>query len=40
MKRMTFEIEKELFYKLKFYCIKHKITFRKFFTDYVKEKID
>lgn len=39
MKRITFEIDDELFYMLKVYCIKNKITFRKFFTNHIKEKI-
>lgn len=40
MKRITIEVDEELFYSFKIYCIKHKTTFKELITELIKEKIE
>ena len=39
MKRLTFDIDQDLFYELKIYCAKNKITMKDFITNLIKEKL-
>lgn len=39
IKRLTFELDEEVFYKLKCYCAENKITFKDLLTEFIKEKV-
>lgn len=39
MKRITFDISEELYYKLKIYCIVNKTSIKDLLTENIKEKI-
>ena len=39
VKRVTFDLENDLFYKLKVYCAENKISIKDFVTELIKNKI-
>lgn len=39
MKRLTFDIDEELFCKFKIYCVKHKISIKDLLTKIIQEKL-
>ena len=39
IKRLTFELDEEVFYKLKCYCAENKITFKDLLTEFIKDKV-
>lgn len=39
-KRLTIEIDEEVFYELKKYCVENKTTFRELLTSFIEEKIN
>lgn len=39
MKRLTFDIDQDLFYEIKIYCAKNKISIKDFITNLIKEKL-
>lgn len=39
IKRLTVELDEDVFYALKEYCVKNKITFKVLLTDLIKDKI-
>lgn len=40
IKRLSIELEEDIFYALKSFCVKNKITIKNFITNLIKEKID
>lgn len=38
-KRLTIEIDEDVFYKLKKYCVENKTTFRNVLTSFIEDKI-
>ena len=39
IKRLTIELDEDVFYDLKSFCVKNKITIKEFVTNIIKEKI-
>ena len=39
MKRLTFDIDLDLFYELKVYCAKNKITMKDFISNLIRQKL-
>ena len=40
IKRLTIELNEDVFYALKEYCVKNKTTFKVLLTDFIKEKVN